>query len=132
LFEVSLLEQTPCFATDKHIIAMNPQWNHVLRRPNLQDLRRLKFTKTTCSGKNYNWANVQIYTNSYVGRTFRRHSARNVNLRWAFFSSRGLVAITAVIAAVARALLIRVRWFLTFSRGLKRCGAFSPFSSSIS
>jgi hypothetical protein len=45
------LGTSACFATDKHIITMNLQWRHVLRRPNLQDLRRLKVYKITCSGK---------------------------------------------------------------------------------
>jgi hypothetical protein len=45
LFRMSLLEQAPCFATHNHFFAMNPQWHHVLRRPNLQDMRRVKFTK---------------------------------------------------------------------------------------
>jgi hypothetical protein len=48
LLWMSLFEQTPCFTTDKHISTMNPRWKHILRRPNLQDLRRLKFTKTKC------------------------------------------------------------------------------------
>jgi hypothetical protein len=51
LFGVSLLEQTPRLTTHKHVIAMNPQWHHVLRRPNLQDLRRLKFTKQLVQAK---------------------------------------------------------------------------------
>jgi hypothetical protein len=42
---MSLLEQAPCFATDKHFVAMNSHKHHVLHKPNLQDLRRLKFTK---------------------------------------------------------------------------------------
>jgi hypothetical protein len=45
LFGMSLFEQTPRFAANKHPIPMNSQWHHVLRRPSLQDLRRLKFTK---------------------------------------------------------------------------------------
>jgi hypothetical protein len=45
LFGMSFSKQTPCFATDEHFVSMNSQRHHVLRRPNLQDLRRLKFTK---------------------------------------------------------------------------------------
>jgi hypothetical protein len=45
LFRMSLFEEAPCFATNKHHIPMNSQWHHVLRRPSLRDLRRLKFTK---------------------------------------------------------------------------------------
>jgi hypothetical protein len=45
LFGMSLFEQTPRFAANKHPIPMNSQWHHVLRRPSLQNLRRLKFTK---------------------------------------------------------------------------------------
>jgi hypothetical protein len=127
LFGMSLLEQTPCFATDKHFIAMNSQWHHVLRRPNLQDLRRLKFTKQLVQAKHYNWMNVQIYTNNHEGWMFRRYLARNVNLRRVFLSLGGLAAITAIVAAVARVLLIRVAWFFVFGRGLRRRGAFSPF-----
>jgi hypothetical protein len=44
--------------------------------------------------------NVQIYTNSHEGRMFRQGLALNVNLRGVFFVPRGLVAITAIIAAV--------------------------------
>jgi hypothetical protein len=51
LFGMSFLEQAPCFATDKHFFAMNPQWHHVLRRPNSQDLRRIKFTKKLVQAK---------------------------------------------------------------------------------
>jgi hypothetical protein len=45
LFGMNLFEQTPHFAANKHPIPMNSQWHHVLRRPRLQDRRRLKFTK---------------------------------------------------------------------------------------
>jgi hypothetical protein len=45
LFGMSLFEQAPRFAANKHPIPMNSQWHHVLRRPSLQDLRRLKFSK---------------------------------------------------------------------------------------
>jgi hypothetical protein len=45
LFGMSLFEQTPRFAANKHPIPMNSQGHHVLRWPSLQDLRRLKFTK---------------------------------------------------------------------------------------
>jgi hypothetical protein len=38
-----------------------------------------------------------------------------------------LVAITAVAAAVARVILIRVAWFFVFGRRLRRRGAFSLF-----
>jgi hypothetical protein len=42
---MSLFEQTPCFTNDKHISTMNPHWQHILRGPSLQDLRRLNFKK---------------------------------------------------------------------------------------
>jgi hypothetical protein len=45
LFGMCSLEQTPRFTTNEHTIPMNSQWQHVLRRPSLQDLRRLKYTK---------------------------------------------------------------------------------------
>jgi hypothetical protein len=45
MFGMSLLEQASCFTTDKHFVAMNSHRHHVLRKPNLQDLCRLKFTK---------------------------------------------------------------------------------------
>jgi hypothetical protein len=63
LFGMSLLEQTPSFATDKNFVTMNPQWCYVLRRSGSQDLRRMKVYKT-CSGKSYNPMNIQMYTNS--------------------------------------------------------------------
>jgi hypothetical protein len=105
---MSLLEQSPCFATNKHFVTMNSQGRHILRRPNLQDPRRLKFTKQLVHAKHYNQINVQVYTNSHEGRTFWQYLARNINLRRIFFSLGGLVAITAVAAAVARVVLIRV------------------------
>jgi hypothetical protein len=42
---VGFVELSPCFATDNHITTMSTRWQHILRRPNLQDLRRLKFTR---------------------------------------------------------------------------------------
>jgi hypothetical protein len=42
---MSLLKQSPSFATKNHIPTMNSQGQHILRRPTLQDLRRLKFTR---------------------------------------------------------------------------------------
>jgi hypothetical protein len=45
LFGMSLFEQVPRFTANKHLIPMSSQWHHVLRRPSVQDLRRLKFTK---------------------------------------------------------------------------------------
>jgi hypothetical protein len=39
------LEQAPRFTTNEHFIPMNSQWQHILRRPSLLDLRRLKYTK---------------------------------------------------------------------------------------
>jgi hypothetical protein len=54
LIGMSLLKQAPCFAADKHIITMNLERRHVLRRPKLQDLRRLKFTKQLVQAKHYN------------------------------------------------------------------------------
>jgi hypothetical protein len=45
LFRMSLFEQAPRFTANKHPIPMNSQWHHILRRPSLQDLSRLKFTK---------------------------------------------------------------------------------------
>jgi hypothetical protein len=41
---ISFFEQSPSFATNHLVSAMNSQRYHVLRRPTLQDLRRLKFT----------------------------------------------------------------------------------------
>jgi hypothetical protein len=68
----------------------------------------LKFTKQLVQTRHYNQINVQVYTNSHEGRTFRQYLARNINLRGIFFSIRGLVAVTAVAAAVARVILIGV------------------------
>jgi hypothetical protein len=87
LFGMSFLEQAPCFTTDKHFFAMNPQWHHVLRRRNSQDLRKIKFTKKTCLGESYNFMNIQMYMNGHERRTFRQNSALNINLRWAFFAA---------------------------------------------
>jgi hypothetical protein len=42
---VSFFEHSPCFTTDNHIPTMNSQRQNILRRPNLPDLRRLKFTR---------------------------------------------------------------------------------------
>jgi hypothetical protein len=87
---------------------MNSQGCHILRRPNLQDLRRLKFTKQFVQTRHYNQINVQVYKNSHEGRTFWQYLARNINLRGIFFSIGGLVVVTAVAAAVARVILIGV------------------------
>jgi hypothetical protein len=62
---MSLLEQAPCFAANKHIITINSQRCHVLRRPNLQDLRRLRVYKQLVQAKFYNQMNVQIYMNNH-------------------------------------------------------------------
>jgi hypothetical protein len=105
---MSLLEQLPCFATNKHFVMANSQGHHILHRSNLQDLRMLKFTKQVVQTRHYNQINVQVYTNSHEGRTFRQYLARNINLRGIFFSIRGLVAVTAVATAVARVILIGV------------------------
>jgi hypothetical protein len=87
---------------------MNSQGRHILRRPNLQDLRRLKFTKQFVQTRHHNQINVQVYKNSHEGRTFRQYLACNINLRGIFFSIGGLVAVTTVAAAVARVILIGV------------------------
>jgi hypothetical protein len=34
LLRMSFLDQSPCFATDKHILTMNSQRQHILRRSN--------------------------------------------------------------------------------------------------
>jgi hypothetical protein len=55
LFGMNLLKQAPCFTTDKHFVAMNLHRRHVLRRPNMQDLRRLKvYKKQLVQTKHYN------------------------------------------------------------------------------
>jgi hypothetical protein len=42
---ISFFEQSRSFATNHVVSAMNSQRYHVLRKPTLQDLRRLKFTR---------------------------------------------------------------------------------------
>jgi hypothetical protein len=62
LFGMSLLEQAPRFAANKHPIPMNSQWHHVLRRPSLQVLqvlRRLKFTKQLFRKAKWMYKNIQ-------------------------------------------------------------------------
>jgi hypothetical protein len=81
---------------------MNSQWHHILCRPNLQDVRRLKFTKQLVQAKRYNLMNLQIYMNSHEGQMFRRYLARDVNLRGVFLALGGMIAITAIVAAIAR------------------------------
>jgi hypothetical protein len=105
---MSLLEQTPCFTTEKHITTMNSQWHHILHRPNLQDLRRLKFTKQLVHAKRYNLMNLQIYTNSHEGQMFRRYLACDVNLRGVFLMLGGMITITANVAAISRVFPTRV------------------------
>jgi hypothetical protein len=70
LVGMSLLEQTPCFTTDKHVSTMNSQRHHILRRPNLQDLRRLKFTRQLVQTKYYNLMNLHMYTMATKGKCF--------------------------------------------------------------
>jgi hypothetical protein len=57
-------------AADKHIITMNSQLCHVLRRPNLQDLRRLRVYKQLVQAKFYNQMNVQIYMDNHERKMF--------------------------------------------------------------
>jgi hypothetical protein len=61
LIRMGLLEQTPCFA-------MNSQRHHILRRPNLQDLRRLKFTRQTIQTKFRSLTKLQMYTRATKGK----------------------------------------------------------------
>jgi hypothetical protein len=68
LIRMGLLEQTPCFATDKHVSAMNSQRHHILRRPNLQDLRRLKFTRQLIQTKFRSLTKLQMYTRATKGK----------------------------------------------------------------
>jgi hypothetical protein len=56
----SFLKQSPSFTTDKHIPTMNSQGQHILRRPNFQDLRRLKFTRKNSSEKGPKPTNLQV------------------------------------------------------------------------
>jgi hypothetical protein len=67
---MGLLEQTPCFTTDNHVSTMNSQWHHILRRPNLPDLRRLKFTRQFVQKKCYNLTKLQMYTRATKGKCF--------------------------------------------------------------
>jgi hypothetical protein len=127
LIGMSLLEQAPCFATDKHIITMNSQRRHVLRKPNLQNLCRLKLQNnlfrqntTTKWMYKYTWTATK-------GKCFRRCLARDVNLWRVFLLLGGVVAIAAIIATVLRVLLTRVAWFFVFGRWLRRRGVFPSF-----
>jgi hypothetical protein len=70
LIGMSLLEQTPRFTTDKHVSMMNSQRHHILRRPNLQDLRRLKFTRQSVQKKYYSLTKLQMYTRATKGKCF--------------------------------------------------------------
>jgi hypothetical protein len=97
LLWMSLFEQTPCFTTDKHISTMNPRWQHILRRPNLQDLRRLKFTKTKCFRQmQRNLMNLHIYTNRHEGQMFQQYLASDVNLWGIFFMFGSLISIATI------------------------------------
>jgi hypothetical protein len=71
LFGVSFFEQSPCFTTNNHIPTMNPQRQHILRMPNLQDLRRLKFTGQIVQIKYHRPTNLHICTNRLNGQVFR-------------------------------------------------------------
>jgi hypothetical protein len=44
MLRISFFEQSPSFATNHLVSAMNSQRYHVLHRLTLQDLRKLKFT----------------------------------------------------------------------------------------
>jgi hypothetical protein len=81
---------------------MNSQWHHILHRPNLQDLRRLKFTRQLVHTKYYNLMNLHMYRNGHEGQLLHQCLARDVNLRGIFLMFGGLIAITAILAAVPR------------------------------
>jgi hypothetical protein len=78
---------------------MNSQRHHILRRPNLQDLRRLKFTRQLVQTKYYSLMNLHMYTNSHEGQMLRRCSAGDVNLRGIFFTFRAFFSIATATAA---------------------------------
>jgi hypothetical protein len=67
---VGFSELSPCFAADNHIPTMNPQRQHILRRPNLQDLRKLKFTRQIVQIKYHRPMNLHICTNHLNGEVF--------------------------------------------------------------
>jgi hypothetical protein len=68
LIGMGFLEQTPCFTTDKHVSAMNSQRHHILCRPNLQDLCRLKFTRQLVQTKFHSITKLQMYTRATKGK----------------------------------------------------------------
>jgi hypothetical protein len=71
-FRMGFFEQSPCFATDNHIPTMNPCWQHILRKPNLQNLRSLKFTRQIVQTQYHNPTNLHIYTNCIKEQVFQQ------------------------------------------------------------
>jgi hypothetical protein len=70
---VGFLKLSPCFAAGNYVSMMNPRWQHILRRPNLQDLRRLKFTRQVVQTKSHNPVNLHVYTNHHKGQVFQQY-----------------------------------------------------------
>jgi hypothetical protein len=97
---VRFFELSPRFATDNHITAMNPHWQHILRRPNLQDLRKLKFTRQVVQTKLYNPMNLHIQK-LHQTTSLSAISAGYVNLRIFFFVPRTLLSVATAAATVA-------------------------------
>jgi hypothetical protein len=125
---MSLFEQSPCFTVDEHVSMMNSQWHHILRRPTLQDLRRLKFTRQLVQTKHYNLTNLHIYIDRHEGQMFRQYSAGDINLRGILLIFGGFFSVVAATTVVARTFPVRVCGsfiFIIFERRLWRCSAFS-------
>jgi hypothetical protein len=95
------LEQAPCFTTNEHTISMNSQRQDVLRRPSLQDLRRLKYTKQLFREVYRNYMNVQAISNSPKVRTYCL--VRNIHLRGIVLLFGGLLAVAAIVTAATAA-----------------------------
>jgi hypothetical protein len=108
---------------------MNSQRHHILRRPNLQDLRRLKVYKTICLDKILQPNEFTYVHDSHKGQLFHQYSTRDVNLRGIFLMFGGMIVIAAVVAAVARIPSVRFAGiiFVIFGRGCRRCSTLSSF-----
>jgi hypothetical protein len=121
-FGVGFFELLPRFTTDNHITAMNPRWQHILRKPNFQDLHRLKFTRQVVQTKLYNPMNLHIHK-LHQTTSLSAISAIDVNLRGTFFMFRVVFSVAATAAAVARTFPVRVCTFIIFifGRRLWRC-----------
>jgi hypothetical protein len=69
---------------------------------------QVKVYKTTCSDKILHPNEFTYVHNGHEGQMYHQYLARDVNLRGIFLMFGGMIAITAVVAAIARVFPARI------------------------